>query len=183
VKNLPSEEKLNSNKEVVKGIVADLRSAKGAVLVDYRGINVSQDTELRAALRKAGVKYRVVKNTMATFAVRELGLLELEKTLSGPTALATSDTDAIAAAKVMSEFAKKIDKLEIKAGVVDGKVVGVAGVQTLAELPPRDILIATVLGTMKAPLSGFVNVLSANLSGLARTLSAIADQRRQQEAS
>jgi len=178
---LPSEAKLNVNKEVVKAITADLRNAKGAVLVDYRGLNVSQDTELRAALRKAGVKYNVVKNTMVRFAARELGLSTLEKALFGPTAIATSPTDPVAPAKVMSEYAKKFDRLEIKAGIVGEDVLGVPDVLELAELPPKEALVARMVGMMAAPISGLVNVLNANIRGLAVVLSAIADRRREAE--
>ena len=176
---MPSEAKLNSNKEVVQGIVRDLNSAKSIVLVDYRGITVAQDTELRTALRKAGVKYRIVKNTMTTFAVKEVGLDGLVEKLKGPTAMASSDTDLVAPAKVMAEFAKKIDKLEIKAGVVEGKVIDLGGVKALAELPPKEILISTVLGTLKAPITGLVNVLNGNIRGLVCALNAIAEQKKE----
>ena len=175
---MPSEAKLQSNKEVVQGIVQDLNSAKSVVLVDYRGITVAQDTELRTALRKAGVKYRIVKNTMTTFAVKEVGWDSLVEQLKGPTAMASSDTDLVAPAKIMAEYAKKIDKLKIKAGVVEGKVVDIGGVKALAELPPKDVLVATVLGTLKAPINGLVNVLNGNIRGLVCALNAIAEQKQ-----
>ena len=175
---MPSEAKLNSNKAVVQGIVDDLNAAKSVVLVDYRGITVAQDTELRTALRKAGVKYRIVKNTMTTFAVKEVGLDGLIEQLKGPTAMASSDTDLVAPAKVMAEYAKKIDKLEIKAGVVEGKIIDLAGVKSLAELPPKEMLISSVLGTLKAPINGLVNVLNGNIRGLVYALNAIAEQKQ-----
>ena len=175
---MPSEAKLQSNKEVVQGIVQDLNSAKSVVLVDYRGITVAQDTELRTALRKAGVKYRIVKNTMTTFAVKEVGWDGLVDQLKGPTAMASSDTDLVAPAKIMAEYAKKIDKLKIKAGVVEGKIVDIGGVKALAELPPKDVLVATVLGTLKAPINGLVNVLNGNIRGLVCALNAIAEQKQ-----
>ena len=175
---MPSEAKLQSNKEVVQGIVQDLNSAKSVVLVDYRGITVAQDTELRTALRKAGVKYRIVKNTMTTFAVKEVGWDGLVEQLKGPTAMASSDTDLVAPAKIMAEYAKKIDKLKIKAGVVEGKIVDIGGVKALAELPPKDVLVATVLGTLKAPINGLVNVLNGNIRGLVCALNAIAEQKQ-----
>jgi large subunit ribosomal protein L10 len=168
---------LESNKEVVRGIAEDLRNAKSAVLVDYRGINVAQDTEFRAALRAAGVKYRIVKNTMTRFAVKEVGLLELEQYLAGPTALATSETDHVAPAKLLQEFAKKIDKLKIKAGVVEGKVISTTGVDSLAALPTKEVLVAMVLGGLNAPISGFVNVLNGNLRGLVCALNAIVEKK------
>ena len=175
---MPSEAKLQSNKEVVQGIVQDLNSAKSIVLVDYRGITVAQDTELRTALRKAGVKYRIVKNTMTTFAVKEVGWDGLVDQLKGPTAMASSDTDLVAPAKIMTEYAKKIDKLKIKAGVVEGKIVDLGGVKALAELPPKDVLVASVLGTLKAPINGLVNVLNGNIRGLVCALNAIAEQKQ-----
>ncbi|MCL2059949.1 MAG: 50S ribosomal protein L10 [Oscillospiraceae bacterium] len=178
---MPSEAKLQSNKETAAKIAEELKASQGTVLVDYRGINVSQDTELRAALRKAGVKYSVVKNSMTRFAVRELGLDELEKSLIGPTAIATSTTDPVAPAKVMSDFAKRIDSLEIKAGVVGTNVIDLAGVLALAELPPKEILVSKMLGMMAVPISGLVNVLNANIRGLAVALSAVVEKRQEQE--
>jgi len=177
---MPSDAKLEINKEKVKAIADVLKESQGIVLVDYRGLDVSQDTELRVALRLAGVKYSVVKNTMTRFAVRELGLDELEKSLTGPTAMATSSTDPVAPAKIISEFAKKFNNLEIKAGVVNDNVLDVNGVQALAELPPKEVLVARVVGMVAAPISGLVNVLSANIRGLAVALSAIAEKRGEQ---
>jgi len=123
------------------------------------------------------VRYRVIKNTMTRFAVREIGLEAVEKYLVGPTALATSDTDLVAPAKMIKEYVKKIENLKIKAGIVEGRVIDVQGVDSLASLPPKDVLVAMVLGTLNAPISGFVNVLNANLSGLARVLNAIAEKK------
>ena len=178
---MPSKAQLQSNMETVKAIASELKSSQGTVLVDYRGINVSQDTELRAALRGAGVKYSVVKNTMTRYAVRELGFDDLEKSLTGPTAMATCTDDPVAPAKIMSEFVKKFDHLEIKAGVIGDKVIDVAGVLALAELPPKEVLVSKMLGMIAAPISGLVNVLNANIRGLAVVLSAVADQRREQQ--
>jgi large subunit ribosomal protein L10 len=137
---------------------------------------VEQDTELRNALRKAGVEYKVVKNTLTRFAAKENGLEGLDTYLNGPTAMASS-ADAVAPAKVLSEFAKKYDKLKIKVGVVEGKVIDVSGVKALAELPPREVLIARVLGGFNAPISGLVNVLNGNIRGLVVALNAIAEQK------
>ena len=178
---MPSKAKLQSNKETVKAISADLKASQGTVLVDYRGINVSQDTELRVALRKAGVQYKVVKNTMTRFAVKDLGLEGLIDSLVGPTAMATCATDPVAPAKVMSEYAKKFDRLNIKAGIVGDNIIDVAGVLALAELPPKEVIVSKMLGMMNVPISGLVNVLNANIRGLAVVLSAVADKRREQE--
>jgi large subunit ribosomal protein L10 len=149
------------------------------VLADYRGLTVEQDTALRSALRKAGVEYKVVKNTLTRFAVKESNLGGLESYLSGPTSLALSETDPVAPAKILSEYAKKFEKLEIKAGVVEGKVIDVKGVNALADLPSREVLIAKVLGGFNAPITGFVNVLNGNIRGLVVALNAIAEKQAQ----
>ena len=173
---MPKENTLNQKREVIEGISNKMKAAKGMVFADYRGLTVEQDTELRNALRKAGVEYKVVKNTLTRFAAKENGLEGLDTYLNGPTAMASS-ADAVAPAKVLSEFAKKYDKLEIKVGVVEGKVIDVNGVKALAELPPREVLIARVLGGFNAPLSGLVNVLNGNIRGLVVALNAIAEQK------
>ena len=176
---MPSEAKLQSNKETVKALTEDIKNSLGTVFVDYRGINVGQDTELRVALRNAGVKYGVVKNTMTRFALKELEIDGLDGALIGPTAIATSPADPVAAAKIVADFAKRIEKLEIKAGILGEEVIDVAGVLALAELPPKDVLVSKMLGMIAAPISGLVNVLNANIRGLAVVLRAIADKRQE----
>ncbi|MDR1440526.1 MAG: 50S ribosomal protein L10 [Clostridiales bacterium] len=178
---MPSKEKLESNKEIVRGLADELKAAKGVVLVDYRGINVSQDTELRASLRKAGVNYHVVKNTMTTFAARDAGLDGLLKSLLGPTAMATSAADPVAPAKIMSEYAKKIESLKIKAGVVEGNVIDESGVASLAQMPSKEQLLSMLLGALKAPAGGLATVLSANVRGLVTVLDAVREKRQAQE--
>lgn len=177
VENLPKENTLKQKREVVDGISEKMKAAKAMVFADYRGLTVEQDTELRSALRKAGVDYKVVKNTLTRFAANENGLEGLDTFLNGPTAMASSDSDPVAPAKVLSEYAKKYDKLELKVGVVEGKVIDISEVKALAELPSRDVLIARVLGGFNAPISGFVNVLNGNIRGLAVALNAIAEQK------
>lgn len=174
---MPSGKVLNEKKKVVLELTQKIKDAKSLVLADYRGLTVEQDTELRNALRKAGVDYKVVKNTLTNFAMKENGLGDIENYLNGPTAMAISTTDPVAPAKVLSEFAKKYDKLELKAGVVEGKVIDLEGVKALAELPPREVLIARVLGSFNAPISGLVNVLNGNIRGLVVALNAIAEKR------
>lgn len=174
---MPSEKMLQAKKEIVIEISEKVKNAKSIILADYRGLTVEQDTELRNELRKAGVDYKVSKNTMVRFAVKENGLEELDKFLHGPTAIAISDSDPVAPAKVLAEFAKKYEKLELKAGVVEGRVIDVNGIKNLADLPPKEVLIAKVLGGFNAPIAGFANVLNANLRGLAVALKAIADKK------
>jgi len=174
---VPSEKALQEKKEVVKEISGKLKSAKSIVLTDYRGLTVEQDTDLRNALRKSGIEYKVVKNTLTKLAARENGLEVLEPYLNGPTAIAISSTDPVAPAKVLTEYVKKYEKLSLKAGVVEGRVIDVDGIKSLSELPPREVLIARVLGGFNAPISGFVNVMNANLRGLVVALNAIAEQK------
>ena len=174
---MPSEKILQQKKEEVNLLSMKIKSAKSIVFADYRGLTVEQDTALRSALRAAGVDYKVVKNTLTRFAAKENGLDGLDPILAGPTAMAISTEDLIAPAKVLAEFAKKYEKLEIKAGVIEGKVIDVNGVKALAELPPREVLIARVLGGLNAPISGFVNVLNGNIRGLVVALNAIAEQK------
>lgn len=173
---MPSNKILEQKKQVVSDLTDKIKSAQSIVLADYRGLTVEQDTELRNALRKAGVDYKVVKNTLTSLAMKESGL-ELDSFLTGPTAMAISSTDAVAPAKVLSEFSKKFEKLELKVGVVEGKVIDLDGITALAELPSREVLIAKVLGGFNAPISGLVNVLNGNIRGLAVALNAIAEQK------
>lgn len=175
---MPSEKTLQLKKEVVKELSEKIKAAKSFILADYRGLTVEQDTELRNALRKAGVEYKVVKNTLTSLAIKENDISGIDSFLNGPTSIAMSDSDMIAPAKVMSEFAKKFDKLELKVGVVEGNVIDVDGIKQLADLPPREVLIAKVLGGFNAPISGLVNVLNGNIRGLAVALNAIAEKKQ-----
>ena len=174
---MPSEKVLDKKKQVVKDLTEQLKGAVTGVLVDYRGLTVAQDTALRKKLREAGVKYAVVKNTLTRFAIKDVGLDELDPVLNGPSALATSDSDMIAPAKILVDYAKTNDKLEVKAGFIEGKVVGADEIKALAALPPKEVLIARVLGGFNAPISGFVNVLNGNIRGLVVALNAIAEQK------
>lgn len=176
---MPNEKVLSEKKAVVAELTEKLRGAAGGVIVDYKGITVAEDTALRVEMRKNGVDYAVVKNTMTRFAVKNAGLDGLVEVLEGTTSLAVSANDPVAAAKVISAFAKKMNgqKFIVKAGFVDGQVISASRVKDLAELPSKEVLVATVLGTMMAPVSGLANVLNANITGLARALQAIADQK------
>ncbi|HHW31160.1 MAG TPA: 50S ribosomal protein L10 [Clostridiaceae bacterium] len=174
---MPSEKVLNQKKEVVSQLTEKLKASESIILADYRGLTVEQDTELRSALRKAGVEYRVIKNTLIKFAAKESGLEELNPFLVGPTALAISDSDPVAPAKVLYEYANKYNNLELKAGIVNGKLVDVKGIKELAELPPKEVLLAKVLGGFNAPIAGLVNVLNANIRGLVVALNAIAEKK------
>ena len=145
---------------VVSEIKEKLQKASGVVLADYRGLTVAQVTQLRTQMRQAGVEYRVMKNTLVRRAATELGVEGLDPYLKGPTAIAFG-ADPVAPAKVLTEFAKanKLKKFQIKAGVLEGKVIGPEGVKALADLPSREVLLTMVVRGMQAPLVGMVNVL------------------------
>ncbi|MBQ4630887.1 MAG: 50S ribosomal protein L10 [Clostridia bacterium] len=158
---MPSANVLEQKKQIVAELIETLKSAQAGVLVDYRGITVEQDTALRTKLREAGVEYKVVKNTLTRFAANEVGLSELDEQLNGPTALAISTTDPVAPAKVLSDFAKDVETIEIKAGFLDGKVITLDEVKTLANTPSKEVLIAKIMGSMNAPISKLVRTLQA----------------------
>ena len=166
-----------------QAIVAELKEkltgAKGAVLVNYRGLTVAQDTKLRRQLREAGVDYRVVKNTMTSIAAQEAGLEGLDVYLEGPTAMAISTTDPVAPAKIITDFVKehKLQVLEVKAGLVEGNVIDENGVKALASLPSREVLIAKMLGSMQSPITGLVNVLQGSIRNLVYALDAVRQQK------
>ncbi|AET65953.1 ribosomal protein L10 [Desulfosporosinus orientis DSM 765] len=145
---------------VVSEIKEKFQQSSGIVLADYRGLTVAQVTQLRSQLRKAGVEYRVLKNTLVRRAADELGVEGLDPYLKGPTALAFS-ADPVAPAKILTNFAKenKLKTFQIKAGVLEGKVIGADNVKALADLPSREVLLTMVLRGMQAPLAGMVNVL------------------------
>lgn len=176
---MPNAKVLSEKQAAVAALAEKLRSSTAGVLVDYKGITVAEDTALRTEMRKNGVEYTVVKNTLTRFAVKDAGLDDLAVHLEGTTALAVCKTDPVAPAKVVAAFSKKMNgqKFLIKAGFVEGKVIPPDGVKQLADLPSKEVLVATVLGTMMAPVSGLANVLSANITGLARVLQAVADKK------
>ena len=156
---------MSNNIEIKKGIVADIKDkferAGSAVLVDYRGLTVAEVTDLRNQLRKAGVEYAVLKNTMINLAIKDMNLEEMKAHLEGPTAVAFGYEDAVAPAKILSEFAKKNKKLTIKCGMVEGSYIDEEGVQALANTPSREVLIAKIMGSLMSSVSKFVYVLEA----------------------
>ena len=174
---MPSAKILEQKKQIVSDLTDKLRRASAGVFVDYRGITVEEDTRLRAEMRKAGVDYSVVKNTLTRFAAKDAGLEGLDEILNGTTALAVSYDDPVAPAKILNEYAAKHENFKIKMGFVEGKVITPAEVKDLADLPSREVLIATVLGTMNAPVTGLVTVLNGTIKGLAVALNAIAEKK------
>lgn len=157
---MPSDKILQAKQTVVADLVEELKGAATIVIADHRGLTVSQDTELRAALRKAGVTYKVVKNSMLTRASQDAGISDLEEIFKGPSAIAFSD-DPIAPAKVMHEYADKFDKLEIKGGAMEGVAADKAALKSLALIPPVEVLYAQVVGGLVSPISGLAMIIDA----------------------
>lgn len=151
---------LEQKQQMVTDIAQKLKDSSCTVVTDYRGLSVAQVTELRKALREAGVEFRVLKNTLLRRATAEAQLSELDEHLKGPTAVAFSP-DAVAPAKILSEFAKKYEALEIKGGVVEGRVVQLAQIKELADLPSREGLLSMLLSVLQAPVRNFALAVKA----------------------
>ena len=160
---MPNAKVLSEKEAIVAGLVETLKSASSGVLVNYEGITVAEDTALRTELRKAGVNYSVVKNTMVRRALDDSGLGELDDVLHGTTSLAVSTDDPIAPMRVIHKFAKSIegDRFVIKAGFMDGKVLPLEDIHALAALPSKEVLLGQVLGMMLAPITSLAIVIKA----------------------
>ena len=172
-----------AKKQVVADIKAKLTESKGAVLATYRGLTVAQDTELRVSLRQAGVKYQVIKNTMTRIAAEDAGLNEIVPHLEGTTSIAYSADDAVAPAKALNDFIKKykLDEagvLQVKVGVVEGKVIDANEVKALAALPSREVLIAKLLGSIQAPVQNTVGVMASVVRSIVTVLDAIREKKQ-----
>ena len=158
---MPSEKILEQKKVIVEGLAEKMGRAASGVLVKYEGITVDQDTKMRKALREAGVEYAVIKNTLIGKAADKAGFEGLKSELSGMNALAISYDDPIAPAKILKEYAEKIETFEIRGGILDGAVVDAATVNELADIPPKEVLVAKLLGSIQSPLYKFAYVLQA----------------------
>ena len=157
---MPNAQVLTEKQAIVAALTERLQNATSGVFVDYKGINVADDTKLRAELREAGVEYTVVKNTLTRFAAKNVGFEELDPILNGTTSLATTTGDPIAPIRIVSEFAKKMNgKFEVKAGFMEGKILPLDQIAQIAELPGKEALYAKVLGTMLAPITSLAVVL------------------------
>jgi large subunit ribosomal protein L10 len=174
---MPSEKILQQKEQLVNELAEKLKNSVSGVLVDYKGITVENDTKIRAELRKAGVFYAVKKNSVISRAVKQVGLGDLDSVLSGSTAIAISESDLTAPAKILAKFADANDKFSIKAGFIEGRAVSADEIGELAKLPSKEVLVAKFLGSMNAPISGFVNVLNGNLRGLVVALNAITEKK------
>jgi len=167
---------LEEKKQLVEELKTKINDAASVILVDYKGLTVAQDTELRKALREANVEYRVLKNRLMQKAFNELGYSDYDEALNGPTAVAFANGDPVAPAKILLESVDKYKKMTIKCGMVEGSYIDLNGVKELATLPPKEVLVAKLLGTLEAPISGLARVLSETISGLARVLNQIAEK-------
>ncbi|MFR3729980.1 50S ribosomal protein L10 [Lacrimispora sp.] len=157
--------KVELKQPIVSEIKELLDGAETAVVVDYRGITVAQDTELRKKLREAGVSYKVYKNTMIRFAAQGTVFEALGPNLEGPTAIAVSKTDATAPARILAEFAKTAPALELKGGVVEGIYYDAKGMEKIASIPSREILLGKLLGSIQSPITNFARVLKQIADG------------------
>ena len=152
--------KVELKQPVVKEIAELLDGAQSAVVVDYRGLTVEQDTQLRKSLREAGVTYKVYKNTMIRLATKGTEFEALDNVLEGPTAIAVSKEDATAPARILFNFSKTAPQLELKAGIVEGTTYYAQGIKVIAEIPSRDELLGRLFGSMKSPISNLARVLN-----------------------
>jgi large subunit ribosomal protein L10 len=162
---------IESKKLIVDEIADKLRNSKSTIVVDYRGLTVGQVTELRKQLREAGIDFKVYKNSMTRRAAEAAGLEGLNAALTGPNAIAFSNEDVVAPAKILNDFAKKNDALELKAGVIEGNIATVEEVKALAELPSREGLLSMLLSVLQAPIRN-----------LALVTKAVAEQKEEQGA-
>ncbi|WP_044747008.1 50S ribosomal protein L10 [Bacillus alveayuensis] len=162
---------IEQKKQIVEEIAGKLRDSVSTIIVDYRGLNVAEVTELRRKLREANVEFKVYKNTLTRRAVEQVELTELNDVLTGPNAIAFSTEDVVAPAKILSEFAKEHEALEIKAGVIEGNIATLEEIKAIAELPSREGLLSMLLSVLQAPMRNF-----------ALAAKAVADQKEEQGA-
>jgi len=171
-------------KEKIVAVVKEkIENSQAVIVAGYRGITVDQMTSLRAEMRKAGCEIKVIKNTLAKLALNDLNITGLDEYFVGPTIVTFAKDNPVDAAKILKKFNKEINEgLEIKAALLEGKVIDKKEVENLASLPSREVLIAKVLGGMQAPLYGFAGVLSANLRNLVYVLEAIRKKKEEEAA-
>ena len=157
---MASKEVLELKQKQVEDIKAKISAAKSLVIIDYMGLNVAEDTAFRKQLRDAGVDYQVLKNRLVKRAFDDLGYTQFDEALNGPTAVAFSDTDAVAPAKIIVENIKNLNKMKAKCGLVEGEYMDENGVKAVASIPSREILIAKMLGSMQSPITGLAVCLN-----------------------
>jgi large subunit ribosomal protein L10 len=152
--------KVELKQPIVQEISEQIKDAQSVVVVDYRGLTVAEDTQLRKQLREAGVAYKVYKNTLVNFAIKGTDFESLSDVLEGPNAFAISTTDATAPARVIAKFAKTAPALEIKAGVVEGTFYDADGMKAIATIPSREELLSKFLGSIQSPIANFARVIN-----------------------
>ena len=152
--------KVELKQPIVQEISEAINGAASVVVVDYRGLNVAEDTAMRSEMRKAGVEYKVIKNRLVLRALNNAGYPGFDSVLEGPTAMAISYDDAVAPAKIVAENVKKTNKIVIKGGAVEGKVMDVAGINKVASIPSKPVLVAQLLGMLQTPIRGLAVALS-----------------------
>ena len=158
---MPSKSILEQKQAVVADLAEKIKASSAGVVVNYQGITVDDDTKMRKALREAGVTYMVMKNSLTGRACDEVGLGDMKQYLTGMTAIAIATDDAVAPAKVLKEYADKIESFQSLAGYLDGAVVDKATVEKLADIPSKEVLIAKLLGSIRSPLYGFAYAIQA----------------------
>lgn len=171
------EKQIEVKKQIVLDIKEKMEKAKGMIFYDYRGLTVFEVTELRNKFREAGVEYHVIKNSMLRRAADMLEIDGLAEYLTGPTAVAFGFDDPVAPAKVLIDYTKKLKKTEIKAGILEGNIIGLTQITNLAELPSREQLLGMLAGTLNAPITGLARSLSGIISKLGYALNAVREQK------
>ncbi len=172
------EAKLQAKQAAVADVVDKMKRAQSIIILDYRGLTVAEVSDLRTKFREAGVEYKVIKNNMLKRAADELKIEGMDDYFKGPTAVAFGYEDPVAPAKILCKFVKDAKKTEIKGGILDGKAMNAAGIESLSKLPSKEELIAKMLGSMNAPITNFAMALTAIPRGLACALKAVADQKQ-----
>ena len=164
--------------ELVSELRALVGQTKAAILTDYRGLSVAEMTELRKKLRDVDAEYRVVKNTLFKLAAGDaMPIAEMGEFLTGPTAIGFAKADPVAVAKILLDYARDHKAMSVKAGVMDGRILSAAQVESLSKVPPREVLLSQMIGSLQSPISGFVGTLSGIISNFVFTLQAIADKQ------
>lgn len=164
--------------ELVKKLTEKIKAAKSAVFVDYKGIKVKDVTDLKKSLRKADVEYVVAKKTLISLALKNAGIEGVDvKGMEGQVAISLSNADEVAGAKIISDFGKTNENIKMLGGVLGTEIMDAGQVKALAKIPSREELLAKLVGTLNAPVSGFVNVLSGNLRGLVNVLKAVSEKK------
>ena len=157
---MPNAKVLSEKQAIVEALTQRLKAANSGVLVDYKGITVDEDTVLRTEMRKSGIEYTVIKNTLARFAINNVGYNALDDVLNGTTSLATTEGDPIAPFRILNDYSKKMnERFNIKAAFMEGKILSDGEIKELASLPSKEALVSVVLGTMLAPITSLAVVL------------------------